>query len=96
MGFFHKFSVGAALVGQPVAFSFTWRFDEGRLDRAAGYTYALDFDNDGTFDVVGRAAKQTHTFATSGTYPVRAKIFDKDGGAQEFRIAVTVVDPLAL
>lgn len=77
--------------GTPVMFWFTKTFDPSPIDSAAGFTYSYDFDNDGVFEVSNSAsALASYTFPSAGTYTVRGRIADKDGGASDYITTVTV------
>ena len=75
--------------------------DAAAPDRAAGYRYSYDLDNDGKWDVGdGKtfAGGVTATSAVippalltnSGTRIVKARVFDKDGGFTETKLTVPV------
>lgn len=84
---------GPVLAASPVTVSFTNPFDPSSADTAAGFTYSYDFDNDGVFDVVSSSPSQAHTFAEAGTYTVRGRIADKDGGFSDYATMVAVTAP---
>ncbi len=85
---------GPVTAGSPVTFTFAGQNDPSGADRAAGYRYSYDFNNDGTFDVVSSAsATASHTFASAGSYTVRGRIADKDGGTRDYTTTVTVNNP---
>jgi Ca2+-binding RTX toxin-like protein len=70
--------------GQPRSFTLS-ASDPAAADRAAGFTYAIDFDGDGTVDqVIGPGAAGqitvTHTYTRLGTFTMRVTATDKDGG----------------
>ena len=71
--------------------------DVSAADLASGLLYSFDFDGDGVFELTSAAASATHVYADSGTYLVRARVSDKDGGYSEYTKAVTVahVAPVA-
>ena len=57
--------------------------DQSPADQAAGFTFLLDFDNNGTYDdtVVGASGTEyQHTFASLGNHTIRVEAVDKDGG----------------
>jgi CSLREA domain-containing protein len=70
--------------GQPRSFTLS-ASDPAAADRAAGFTYAIDFDGNGTVDqIIGPGAPGritiTHTYTRLGTFTVRVTATDKDGG----------------
>src|SRR5262249_12282913 len=67
-------------------------------DTAAGFTYSYDFNNDGDFGDAGdlrdvRTASVVHRFPAPGTYLIRGRIQDKDGGFNDYRTWVSVDPP---
>ena len=78
--------------------------DPSTADQAAGFTFAIDWDGNGTVDqtVTGPSGTTvTHTFATTGSGTVSVTATDKDGGtstadtlAVEVKTAALVDDPL--
>jgi hypothetical protein len=69
---------------QPSTFTLS-ASDPSATDQAAGFTYAIDWDGDGTSDqTIGPGAPSpttiTHSYDQLGTYTVRATATDKDGG----------------
>ncbi|HKB01441.1 MAG TPA: SdrD B-like domain-containing protein [Gemmataceae bacterium] len=82
---------GPALAGAPTAVIVRFVTDPGVKDQAAGYTYSFDFTADGQYDLTGREPRQTFTFAQPGTFPVKVRVADKDGGATELTLSVTVL-----
>ena len=78
------FGVGAPLIpGQPVAVSFSNQADPSAADVAAGFTYQYDLGN-GVFGAVTTSATATFTPPAPGTYTIRGRIIDKDGGVTEY------------
>jgi hypothetical protein len=88
---------GAATVG------FSGQFDPSSIDTAAGFHYAYDFDNDGTFDLGDGTYAGSTTAASAGvpaslladgptTRTVRGRIIDKDGGFSDYTTTVTVTN----
>jgi hypothetical protein len=84
---------GKAQVGKPVTVAFGGQADASAADRAAGFTYGFDLDNDGQFEVTGRAPAATHTFDRPGPQTVRGMITDKDGGSSVYTLPL-LVDPV--
>ena len=76
--------------GSLVALTFGGMTDPSGADTAAGFTYSYDFNNDGTFDLVSRSASATHRYGDNGTYTVRGRVTDKDGGYTEYLTDVEV------
>ena len=74
-----------AVPGQPVDFSFS-ATDVSSADEAAGFTFQIDWDGNGTIDQTVPAQPGqtsitlTHVFPGINTYTVRATATDKDGG----------------
>jgi PKD repeat protein len=74
-----------------VTISFWNQYDPSPVDTAAGFKYSYDFNNDGIWDVVdSTSASATTSFATAGTYTVKGRIKDKDGGFNDYTTTVTV------
>lgn len=77
---------------------FTNVTDPSTADLAGGLKYSFDFNNDGDFidagDVVNAtSASASFTFAAAGTFNVRGRVTDKDGGFTDYVTAVTVDAP---
>lgn len=73
----------AAVPGQKLSFTLT-ACDPSPIDQAGTFTYAIDWDGDGTVDqtCTGPAQTQvTHTYTATGTFTPRVTATDKDGGA---------------
>jgi hypothetical protein len=76
--------------GSAVTVSFTNVVDPGTAD---ALTYSLDWDNDGTYDIVDQAADSAeHTWPDNGTYTVKGRVQDDDGGLSEYTTVVTVTN----
>jgi subtilisin-like proprotein convertase family protein len=68
--------------------SFSGQYDPGTSDT---FTYSFDLDNDGTYEIVGQAgASTTHSWPDNGSYTVKGRIMDNDGGSTEYTTLVTV------
>src|SRR5262249_18529232 len=84
---------------QPVTFTFSSQFDASNVDQAAGFKYSFDWNNDGIFEVVdSTSATATHAFQHDGTYTIRGRIKDKDGGTTDYTTSavVTNIDRVAV
>jgi PKD repeat protein len=74
--------------GSPVTISFSDVVEPGTADTL---TYSFDWNNDGSYDILDQAeASAPYTWNDNGTYTVRARIMDKDGGFSEYTTDVTV------
>src|SRR5207249_1354435 len=75
---------GPVAEGSPATISFSGQLDPSNADTAAGFRYAYACDNGSlaaaTYAGSGTADSTTCTFADNGSYTVRARIVDKDGG----------------
>ena len=85
-------TIGRSVVGSPIALVFGGQTDPSAADRAAGFTYAFAFDANGPFGPARRSPIADHTFAAPGTYKIRGRIADKEGGTREYAVSVTVVE----
>ncbi|MFO0846725.1 MAG: ELWxxDGT repeat protein, partial [Gemmataceae bacterium] len=93
-------SSGQLEPGKPVTFSFLDVTDLSVADRAAGFKYSFDWNNDGDFADPGEVndgtqASVAHAFAAAGTYTVHGRVKDRDGGARDYRVTVTIRVPTA-
>ncbi len=81
--------------GQTLTYTLT-ASDPSAGDRAAGFTFALDWDGDGVVDqtVVGQSGVTVeHAFAQSGGYDVRVSAKDRDGDTgPQASLAVNVLN----
>ena len=78
--------------------------DPSTVDTAAGFTFEIDWDGNGTVDqtvLPGESTTVTHTFLTTGANTVRVTATDKDDGtsdpatfAVEVKTAALIDDPL--
>jgi hypothetical protein len=81
----------SAPVGTPVTFRFAQPDDPSAADRAAGFRYSYDFNNDGLFEFSDvRDASMSFAFPTAGDSAVRGRIKDKDGGATDFTAPIHI------
>src|SRR5206468_1412008 len=78
----------------PVTVSFSSQLDPSAADTSAGFHYAYSCTNvslaAATYAGSGASASTSCTFADNGSFTVRARIIDKDGGFSEYTTAVTV------
>ena len=92
---------GAVNEGSTGSVSFSNQFDPSSDDTSAGFRYAFDFDNNGTFDSgngsysgSGTSASATvpASFLADGpaTRTVKGRIIDKDGGFTDYTTTITV------
>src|SRR5207249_976742 len=87
--------------GSAATVSFSAQHDPSTLDTAAGFHYAYACDGSSlagsTYLGSGSNASTQCTFDDNGTYTVRARIIDKDGGSTEYTtdVSVTNVAPTA-
>jgi PKD repeat protein len=81
--------------------TFSNQFDPSPIDTAAGFHYAYDLNNDGTFDVgdgsyagsvisAGAVVPGSILVDGPGDYTVKARILDKDGGFTDYTTVVHV------
>lgn len=88
-------NVAAVNEGSPGSVAFVSQNDASAADRAAGYTYSYDFDNDGAFEIASSAsgiATVPASYLTQGpgSRVVRARIIDKDGGFTDYTTSITI------
>lgn len=74
--------------GSPFTVALTGATDVSPVDQAAGFTYAFDFGSG--YGAFGSGSSASFTPADNGTYVVRAKVMDKDGGVTEYTATVVV------
>jgi PKD repeat protein len=84
--------VGSSTEGNVVTLGLNGATDRSGADRAAGLTYSFDLDNDGVYEITGTAATVTRTWAQDGTYTVRARVSDKDGGQTVYTSSIVVAN----
>jgi Ca2+-binding RTX toxin-like protein len=75
----------AGVPGQPLSFTLT--ATDVAADEAAGFTFDVDWDNDGVVDETvaasagnGAGVDLSHVFSSEGTFTVSVTATDKDGG----------------
>jgi hypothetical protein len=89
---------GPVKLGTASIIRFNNATDASTADVAAGFKYSYDFNNDGDFTDAGEianstsASKTSHLFSAAGTYTVRGRIADKDGGYRDYTTTVVVDD----
>jgi len=80
--------------GSSATVSFSAQHDPSNADTAAGFHYAFSCSNGdlsgATYAGSGTAGSTTCSFDDNGTYPVKARIIDKDGGYGEYTTTVVV------
>src|SRR5205085_1424421 len=85
---------GPVAEGSAATISFSGQFDPSSTDTGAGFHYAYACDGASltaaTYASAGTGATKQCTFADNGTYTVRGRIFDKDGGFTEYTTPVVV------
>ena len=92
---------GPVVEGSPATVTFTNQFDPSSADTTAGFHYAYDIDNDGTFDVgdgtyAGSGTSTSTNISGSllaegpGDYTVKARIIDKDGQFTDYTTTIHV------
>ncbi len=89
---------GPRTENSPVEISFTNQDDASDPDVAAGlrYEYNCDgseFTNAPSYATASASATTSCALANSGTYPVLARLIDKDGGASEYTTRVVIQEP---
>jgi hypothetical protein len=91
---------GSVNEGTPATVSFANPLDPSSADTSAGFHYAYDLNNDGTFDVgdgtyAGSGTSTSQSVPTSdgdATYNIKARIIDKDGGFTDYTTQVVVLN----
>lgn len=86
--------------GQLALVGFGGSADPSPADKAAGLRFSFDFNNDGDFadpnDVSNSSqSSAAYAYLGAGTYTVRGRVSDKDGGFSDYTTSVLVnpVDP---
>src|SRR5262245_55066050 len=88
-------NAGPQLERIPIAITFTNPSDPSAADMMAGFRYSFDFNNDGDFADRGeiidsRSPTRPFAFPHEGSFTVRGRIKDKDGGVSFAFTQVTV------
>jgi hypothetical protein len=87
---------GPIAEGAPVTVSFTGQHDPSSADTTAGFHYAFACEggslDSATYATSGTSTSKDCNFDDNGTSTVRARIFDKDGGFNEYTTEVTVTN----
>ena len=78
--------------GAALALSLTAPSDPSSVDVAAGFQYAFDCGDGAGYGPASNAPGASCVPADNGTYAVRGKILDKDGGASEYGASVVVTN----
>lgn len=96
-------SGGAVNPGSTGSIWFSNQFDPSSADTIAGFRYAFDFDNDGTFEIGdgtysgsitnASAVVPANFLSSTGTRTVRGRIIDKDGGFTDYTTTI-IINPL--
>jgi hypothetical protein len=80
--------------GSSATVSFSNQHDPSSADTAAGFHYAFSCANaslgGATYATAGSVVSTSCSFSDNGTFTVRARIIDKDGGFTEYTTAVVV------
>jgi PKD repeat protein len=87
--------------GSSATVSFTNQFDPSSADTLAGFRYAYDLNNDGTFDVgdgtyagsVGTSSQAVSAALLAegpGMHTVKGRIIDKNGGYTDYNTTITI------
>jgi PhoPQ-activated pathogenicity-related protein len=79
-------STTTAVRGEVIPFTFSAN-DPSPVDQAAGFTYQIDWNGDGTVDqslVGGSSINANYSFANLGSQNVRVRAIDKDGGVSDW------------
>jgi hypothetical protein len=86
---------GRVEVQTPVTFSFSGVVDPSATDTASGFLYSFDLNNDGDFLDPGEALNSASPslaaeFPLAGSYTIRGRVADKNGGFTDHTVTVTV------
>jgi len=83
---------GAMVEGSAVTVRLEGVADASAADLAAGMTYSFDMDNDGVYEVVGSSPTVSRAFADEGSFIIRGKVTDKDGGSTTYSSVIKVAN----
>jgi hypothetical protein len=87
---------GAVDPGEPVTIALANPVDS-QPDVTAGFTYAFDLDNNGSFETSTGSSSSLSApdwlIQDSGVHPVRGRIMDKDGGSSIYTGSVMINSP---
>src|SRR3989454_7874163 len=75
--------------------SFSAPSDPSSADTSAGFHYAFDCAGgalSATYATAGMSASTMCTYPDNGSYPVRARVLDKDGGYTDYTTTVTALN----
>ena len=79
---------GPANEGSSVTIAFTNQTDPGTLDT---FTYSFDLNNDGVYEIAGQTLPSAiYVGDDDGTYTVRGRITDDDGGFSEYTTTIQI------
>lgn len=74
-------------------------FDPSEVDRAAGFVYEIDWNDNGSVDTTlngGAILHVAHTFVTEGSHVIRVRAIDKDGDITPLERFTIQVVPMTL
>src|SRR6185295_15819349 len=87
-------SGGSVVVGSAGSVQFSNIVDTAP-DIAAGFTFNYDFNNDGTYDVIGSistsATVPSSYLTATGSHTIRGQVIDKDGLLTTYTATIDVV-----
>lgn len=87
---------GPVPIGSPATVSFGGQSDASSADTAAGFHYAFSCSNGdlsgATYAGSGASSSATCTYGHDGTYTVKGRIIDRDGGFGEYTTQVVAKD----
>jgi hypothetical protein len=86
-------NTGPVAAGAPAMVSFSNPFDPSTVDAGAGFHYSFALSPSGlaaSYAAAGISASQAFTFASSGSYTVYGRVFDKDNGVTDYTTTVVV------